>query len=164
VETRLLSLVSSPIPYAFPRLTFRSKFTLLVLEILCDDIMAATIIERAYMLKLDCTSTQIWEALGCECNKHLPKDVLHNLEFKFKCSSSDITKAAKWVASLGKEKVFTKMPYREMHVSSRALVLGMREMRLQNEKKVTSLTLYPYPLPFTLTLYPLPLHLPLPLL
>ncbi len=138
METRLLSLVSSPTPYAFSRLTFLSKFTLLVLEILSDEITSATIIERAYMLKLDCTSTQIWEAIGCECNNHLPKDVLHNLEFKFKCSQDDIAKAAKWVGSLGKEKVFTEMPYREMHVSSRALVLGMREMRLQNEKKVSS--------------------------
>ncbi len=138
METRLLSLVSSPIPYAFSRLTFLSKFMLLVLEILSDEITSATIIERAYMLKLDCTSTQIWEALGCECNKHLPKDVLHDLEFKFNCSNDDITKAANWVAALGKKKVFTETPDREMQVSSRALVLGMREMRLQNEKKVSS--------------------------
>jgi hypothetical protein len=50
------------------------------------------------MLKLDCTSTELWEALGSEY-EHLPKDVLHNLEIKFNCSKCDITEAAKWVAS-----------------------------------------------------------------
>jgi hypothetical protein len=103
--------------------------------------MSATIIERAYMLKLDCTSTQIWKALGFEYNKHLPKDVLHNLEFLFKCDKSDITKAAELVASIGKNKRSTETCHRGIKVSSRALVLGMREMQIASrplnmEKKV----------------------------
>ncbi len=48
------------------------------------------------MLKLDFTSTELWETLGSEF-EHLPKNVLHNLEIKLSCSKCDIAEAAKWV-------------------------------------------------------------------
>jgi len=57
---------------------------------------SARVIERAYMLKLDFTSTELWETLGSEF-EHFPKNVLHNIEIKFSCSKGDIAEATKWV-------------------------------------------------------------------
>ncbi len=78
--------------------TLQSKLSLLILEIPIADMTSARVIERAYMLKLDCTSSKLRGALGSE-HEHFPKDTLHNLEFTFNCSKCELTKAAQWVAS-----------------------------------------------------------------
>jgi hypothetical protein len=69
------------------------------------------------MAKLETKSSQIWEAFGLE------KDVIHQLEFKFECSASDIINAAMWVASkvTCTETCISHIGMREMQVSSRAL-------------------------------------------